>query len=149
MLTINQMTKEKDITIIDKIDIQSKNRNILCSLCPLLMQSEVYIACTMQWFVKLILESFYFEGPRCCPEERHNTNISDHQVLSNGKPCLMFQARRLSLRYERQKLLDLTEQAFSPQKPVDTSQSVCSKDKATYVHQWLICLPVCLMYTAR
>ncbi|KAM7421968.1 hypothetical protein PAMA_010172 [Pampus argenteus] len=66
-------------------------------------------------------------------KESHNTNISAHQVLSNGEPCLMFQARRLSLRYERQKQLDLTEQAFSPQKPVDTSQSVCSKDKATLV----------------
>lgn len=45
----------------------------------------------------------------------------------------MFQARRLYLRYERQKQLDLTEEAFSPQKPIDTSQSVCSKDKATLV----------------
>ncbi|XP_067442500.1 ATPase H+ transporting accessory protein 1 like a [Thunnus thynnus] len=55
------------------------------------------------------------------------------KVLSNGEPCLMFQARRLYLRYERQKQLDLTEEAFSPQKPIDTSQSVCSKDKATLV----------------
>ncbi|KAM7401643.1 hypothetical protein PAMP_016940 [Pampus punctatissimus] len=59
--------------------------------------------------------------------------FSPLKVLSNGEPCLMFQARRLSLRYERQKQLDLTEQAFSPQKPVDTSQSVCSKDNATLV----------------
>nr|XP_046240857.1 ATPase H+ transporting accessory protein 1 like a isoform X2 [Scatophagus argus] len=55
------------------------------------------------------------------------------KVLSNGQPCVLFQARKLSLRYERQKQLDLTERAFSPQKPVDTSQSVCRQDKATLV----------------
>ncbi|XP_019952511.2 ATPase H+ transporting accessory protein 1 like a [Paralichthys olivaceus] len=53
------------------------------------------------------------------------------KVLSDGEPCVMFQARRLSLRFEKQKQLDLTERAFSPQKPVDTSQSVCRQDKAT------------------
>lgn len=57
------------------------------------------------------------------------------QVLSNGRPCILFQARKLSLRYERQKQLDLTERAFSPQKAVDISKSVCSQDKATYVPQ--------------
>ncbi|XP_010755436.2 ATPase H+ transporting accessory protein 1 like a isoform X2 [Larimichthys crocea] len=55
------------------------------------------------------------------------------KVLSNGEPCVLFQARKLSLRYEKQKQLDLTERAFSTQKPVDTSQSVCSQDKATLV----------------
>ncbi|XP_028285388.1 ATPase H+ transporting accessory protein 1 like a [Parambassis ranga] len=51
--------------------------------------------------------------------------------MSNGKPCILFQTRRLSLRYEKQQQLDLTERAFSPQKPVDTSQSVCQRDKAS------------------
>ncbi|XP_034725780.1 V-type proton ATPase subunit S1 [Etheostoma cragini] len=55
------------------------------------------------------------------------------KVLSNGEPCVLFQARKLSLRYEKQKQLDLTERAFSPQKPVDTSQSVCRHDKATMI----------------
>lgn len=59
--------------------------------------------------------------------------FSSSQVFSNGEPCILFQARKLSLRYERQKQLDLTERAFSVQKPVDTSQSVCRQDKATYV----------------
>ncbi|XP_019716131.1 V-type proton ATPase subunit S1-like isoform X2 [Hippocampus comes] len=55
------------------------------------------------------------------------------KVLSNGRPCVMFQARRLYLRYERQKQVDLTERAFSPLKSVDTSQSVCRQDRATLV----------------
>ncbi|KAL3058112.1 V-type proton ATPase subunit S1 isoform X2 [Trematomus bernacchii] len=55
------------------------------------------------------------------------------KVMSDGEPCVMFQARKLSLRYEKQKQLDLTERAFSPQNPVDTSQSVCRQDKATLV----------------
>ncbi|XP_035858023.1 ATPase H+ transporting accessory protein 1 like a isoform X1 [Sander lucioperca] len=55
------------------------------------------------------------------------------KVLSNGEPCVLFQARKLSLRYEKQKQLDLTERAFSPQKPVDISQSVCRQDKATLI----------------
>ncbi|XP_054640146.1 ATPase H+ transporting accessory protein 1 like a [Dunckerocampus dactyliophorus] len=55
------------------------------------------------------------------------------KVLSNGKPCIMFQARKLSLRYERQKQVDLTERAFSPHKAIDTTQSVCRQDKATLV----------------
>ncbi|KAF0034778.1 hypothetical protein F2P81_012536 [Scophthalmus maximus] len=62
------------------------------------------------------------------------------QVSSDGEPCVMFQARKLSLRYEKQRQLDLTERAFSPQKPVDTSQSACSLDKATYVHATPVCL---------
>lgn len=64
----------------------------------------------------------------------NNSFVSAHQVFSNGEPCVLFQARKLSLRYEKQKQLDLTERAFSPQKPVDTSQSVCRQDKATYVY---------------
>ncbi|XP_051804045.1 ATPase H+ transporting accessory protein 1 like a [Acanthochromis polyacanthus] len=55
------------------------------------------------------------------------------KVLSDGETCILFQARKLSLRYDKQKQLDLTERAFSPQKTVDTSQSVCSGDKATLV----------------
>ncbi|XP_068452022.1 ATPase H+ transporting accessory protein 1 like a [Clinocottus analis] len=55
------------------------------------------------------------------------------KVLSDGEPCVLLQARKLSLRYEKQKQLDLTERAFSPQKPVDTSQSVCRQDKATLI----------------
>ncbi|XP_029947524.1 ATPase H+ transporting accessory protein 1 like a [Salarias fasciatus] len=67
-------------------------------------------------------------------DERLKTEDGKHfQVLSSGQPCLLFQARKLSLRYEKQKLLDLTERAFSPHKPVDTSQSVCRQDKATLV----------------
>uniref|UniRef100_A0A3B5B2D3 ATPase H+ transporting accessory protein 1 like n=1 Tax=Stegastes partitus TaxID=144197 RepID=A0A3B5B2D3_9TELE len=72
---------------------------------------------------------------RCYPEQRRPavTLLSVLQVLSDGEPCILFQARKLSLRYEKQKQLDLTERAFSPQKTVDTSQSVCSGDKATLV----------------
>ncbi|KAK2861674.1 hypothetical protein Q5P01_001207 [Channa striata] len=55
------------------------------------------------------------------------------KVTSNGKPCILFQARKLSVRFEKQKQLDLTERAFSPQTPIDTSQSVCRQDKATLV----------------
>ncbi|KAM9813862.1 ATPase H+ transporting accessory protein 1 like a [Neosynchiropus ocellatus] len=59
-------------------------------------------------------------------------SVADHlQVLSHGEPCILLQARTLSLRYERQKQLDLTERAFSPLRSVDTSQSVCRHDKAT------------------
>ncbi|CAG5977878.1 ATPase H+ transporting accessory protein 1 like a [Menidia menidia] len=55
------------------------------------------------------------------------------KVLSNGEPCVLLQARKFSLRYEKQKQLDLTERTFSPQKQVDISQSVCLQDKATLV----------------
>ncbi|XP_029990348.1 V-type proton ATPase subunit S1-like protein isoform X2 [Sphaeramia orbicularis] len=55
------------------------------------------------------------------------------KVLSNGEPCLLFQARKLSIRFDQRKPLDLTERAFSPLKSVDISQSVCDKDKATLV----------------
>nr|XP_015814194.2 ATPase H+ transporting accessory protein 1 like a isoform X1 [Nothobranchius furzeri] len=59
--------------------------------------------------------------------------FSPLKVLSNGEPCILFQARKLSLRYEKQKPLDLTERTFSPQKPADTGQSVCRQDTATLV----------------
>ncbi|XP_067361617.1 ATPase H+ transporting accessory protein 1 like a [Channa argus] len=55
------------------------------------------------------------------------------KVMSNGKQCILFQARKLSVRFEKQKQLDLTERTFSPQTPVDTSQSVCRQDKATLI----------------
>ncbi|XP_077458490.1 V-type proton ATPase subunit S1-like protein isoform X2 [Stigmatopora argus] len=58
------------------------------------------------------------------------------QVSSNGRPCVMFQARKLALRYERRKQVDLTERAFSPRKSVDTSQSLCRPDTATLVMQF-------------
>ncbi|RVE72566.1 hypothetical protein OJAV_G00039800 [Oryzias javanicus] len=59
--------------------------------------------------------------------------LSPLKIFSNGEPCLLFLARKLSLRYEKNKQLDLTEQAFSSHKPVDISQSVCRQDKATLV----------------
>nr|XP_061814014.1 V-type proton ATPase subunit S1-like [Nerophis lumbriciformis] len=55
------------------------------------------------------------------------------KVSANGRPCVMFQARKLALRYERRKQVDLTERAFSPRKSVDTSQSLCRHDMATLV----------------
>lgn len=75
----------------------------------------------------------------------HSSTVSTHQVLSNGEPCLLFQARKVSVRYDKQKQLDLTERAFSPQKPVDTSQSICLQDKATYVHTCNMMEPVRLI----
>ncbi|XP_029907912.1 V-type proton ATPase subunit S1-like [Myripristis murdjan] len=53
------------------------------------------------------------------------------KVLSNGKPCILFRARKLSIGYQNQKQLDLTNQAFSPHQPVDISGSTCHRDKAT------------------
>uniref|UniRef100_A0A3P8PCX6 ATPase H+ transporting accessory protein 1 like n=1 Tax=Astatotilapia calliptera TaxID=8154 RepID=A0A3P8PCX6_ASTCA len=50
--------------------------------------------------------------------------------------CLLFQARKLSLRYDKQKHLDLTERAFSPQKPVDTSQLQLSNTFYESSGQW-------------
>ncbi|XP_037534985.1 ATPase H+ transporting accessory protein 1 like a, partial [Nematolebias whitei] len=51
----------------------------------------------------------------------------------NGETCVLLQMKKLSLRYKKQKPLDLTERAFSPQNPVDTGQSVCRRDKASLV----------------
>ncbi|KAM4741283.1 V-type proton ATPase subunit S1-like [Anableps anableps] len=59
--------------------------------------------------------------------------FSPLKVLSNGEPCILFQARKLSLRFEKQKPVDLTELTFSPQKLVDTRESLCQQDKATLV----------------
>uniref|UniRef100_A0A3Q2PVL3 ATPase H+ transporting accessory protein 1 like n=1 Tax=Fundulus heteroclitus TaxID=8078 RepID=A0A3Q2PVL3_FUNHE len=59
--------------------------------------------------------------------------VSPLQVLSNGEPCILFQARKLSLRFEKQKPVDLTELAFSPQKVVDTRESLCRQETATLV----------------
>ncbi|MEQ2158206.1 hypothetical protein GOODEAATRI_009861, partial [Goodea atripinnis] len=53
-------------------------------------------------------------------------------VLSNGEPCILFQARKLSLRFEKEKPVDLTELTFSPHKLVDTRESLCQQRTATY-----------------
>ncbi|KAG7280551.1 hypothetical protein CRUP_028277 [Coryphaenoides rupestris] len=50
--------------------------------------------------------------------------------MGDGKPCILFRARRIALRYQNSSLLDLTQRAFSPDHPVDTRGSICSKDKA-------------------
>uniref|UniRef100_A0A3B5R2L4 V-type proton ATPase subunit S1-like protein n=1 Tax=Xiphophorus maculatus TaxID=8083 RepID=A0A3B5R2L4_XIPMA len=59
--------------------------------------------------------------------------FSPLKVLSSGEPCILFQARKLSLRFEKQRPVDLTELTFSPQKLVDTRESLCQQDKATLV----------------
>ena len=56
-----------------------------------------------------------------------------HQVMGDGKPCILFRARRIALRYQNNSLVDLTQRAFSPDSPVDTRGSVCYKDKAQSV----------------
>ncbi|XP_078139752.1 V-type proton ATPase subunit S1-like [Centroberyx gerrardi] len=53
------------------------------------------------------------------------------QVLSNGKPCILFRVRKLWIRYLSQKQLDLSRAASAPH--LDTRGSVCSKDRATLV----------------
>ncbi|XP_023180442.1 V-type proton ATPase subunit S1-like isoform X2 [Xiphophorus maculatus] len=58
--------------------------------------------------------------------------FSPLKVLSSGEPCILFQARKLSLRFEKQRPVDLTELTFSPQKLVDTRESLCQQDKATF-----------------
>ncbi|XP_069568765.1 ATPase H+ transporting accessory protein 1 like a isoform X2 [Brachyistius frenatus] len=63
----------------------------------------------------------------------NNTAAPVLRVFSNGEPCILLQARKLALRFAKQKQLDLTERVFSPQNPVDTSQSVCRQDSATLV----------------
>ncbi|XP_016373836.1 uncharacterized protein LOC107712951 [Sinocyclocheilus rhinocerous] len=52
-------------------------------------------------------------------------------VSYNGKTCILFRARKLAIRYRNHSLVDLTERTFSPDAPVDTKGSFCSKDKAT------------------
>ncbi|XP_008406578.1 V-type proton ATPase subunit S1-like isoform X2 [Poecilia reticulata] len=59
--------------------------------------------------------------------------FSPLKVLSNGEPCILFQARKLSLRFEKQRPVDLTELTFSPQKLVDTRESLCQQDRAALV----------------
>ncbi|MEQ2199175.1 hypothetical protein XENOCAPTIV_026784 [Xenoophorus captivus] len=59
--------------------------------------------------------------------------FSPLKVLSNGEPCILFQARKLSLRFEKEKPVDLTELTFSPQKLVDTRESLCQQRTATLV----------------
>ncbi|XP_073682159.1 ATPase H+ transporting accessory protein 1 like a [Garra rufa] len=51
-------------------------------------------------------------------------------VSYNGKTCILFRARKLAIRYRNHSLVDLTEKTFSPDAPVDTKGSFCSKDKA-------------------
>lgn len=52
-------------------------------------------------------------------------------VSYNGKPCILFKAKRLAIRYRNHTFIDLTEKVFSPNSPVDTKGSICTKDKAT------------------
>ncbi|XP_015250918.1 V-type proton ATPase subunit S1-like [Cyprinodon tularosa] len=59
--------------------------------------------------------------------------FSPLKVESNGEPCILFQARKFSLRFEKQKPVDLTELTFSPQKLVDTRESLCQQETATLV----------------
>uniref|UniRef100_A0A087Y1C9 ATPase H+ transporting accessory protein 1 like n=1 Tax=Poecilia formosa TaxID=48698 RepID=A0A087Y1C9_POEFO len=82
----------------------------------------------------LCLEDFRLKHVRV--EKLYNKfthSISMLQVLSNGEPCILFQARKLSLRFEKQRPVDLTELTFSPQKLVDTRESLCQQDRATLV----------------
>ncbi|KAM4612814.1 ATPase H+ transporting accessory protein 1 like a [Polymixia lowei] len=58
---------------------------------------------------------------------------TSEKVLSNGKPCILFRARKLAIRYQNHSLVDLTERAFSTEYPADTKGSVCSKNKAMLV----------------
>uniref|UniRef100_A0A3P9Q395 ATPase H+ transporting accessory protein 1 like b n=1 Tax=Poecilia reticulata TaxID=8081 RepID=A0A3P9Q395_POERE len=52
-------------------------------------------------------------------------------VSYNGKPCILFKAKRLAIRYRNHTFIDLTERVFNPSLPVDTKGSICTKDKAT------------------
>ncbi|KAM3871732.1 V-type proton ATPase subunit S1-like [Diretmus argenteus] len=52
-------------------------------------------------------------------------------VSYNGKTCILFKAKRLAIRYRNHTFIDLTERVFSPNSPVDTKGSICTKEKAT------------------
>ncbi|XP_046882117.1 ATPase H+ transporting accessory protein 1 like a [Hypomesus transpacificus] len=59
--------------------------------------------------------------------------FSPLNVVYNGKPCILFRARKLAVRYRNSTLVDLTEKAFGSSAQIDTKGSVCSKDKATLI----------------
>ncbi|KAI1892367.1 hypothetical protein AGOR_G00132630 [Albula goreensis] len=52
-------------------------------------------------------------------------------VVHNNRPCILFRARKLAVRYRNYTTVDLTERTFGPAATVDTKDSVCSKDSAT------------------
>ncbi|XP_023556733.1 V-type proton ATPase subunit S1-like protein isoform X2 [Octodon degus] len=53
------------------------------------------------------------------------------RVSRHGIPCILFWAKRITVTFENQTWLDLTERAFGQKATVDTDHSHCSEESAT------------------
>ncbi|XP_069483676.1 V-type proton ATPase subunit S1-like protein [Ambystoma mexicanum] len=61
------------------------------------------------------------------PAQKHNTPVN---FTVDGRPCILFQARRIMIKFKNQSQLDLTDKTFGMDATVDVADSNCSKDLA-------------------
>ncbi|XP_010641418.1 V-type proton ATPase subunit S1-like protein [Fukomys damarensis] len=64
----------------------------------------------------------------------HDSTFSPHnpmRVAFGGTPCILFWARRITVTFQNQTWLDLTDAAFGRKAVVDTHSSNCSEESAT------------------
>ncbi|XP_013368509.1 PREDICTED: V-type proton ATPase subunit S1-like protein isoform X2 [Chinchilla lanigera] len=69
-----------------------------------------------------------------CGDREHGTAFTPLNpicVSLNGVPCVLFWAKRITVTFENQTWLDLTEGAFGQMVAVDTHNSSCSEERAT------------------
>lgn len=59
-----------------------------------------------------------------------HSHYSPLNVTVNGTPCILFWAKRITIRFENHTQLDLTEKTFGVRATVDVGDSNCSEDSA-------------------
>ncbi|XP_048147641.1 V-type proton ATPase subunit S1-like protein isoform X1 [Corvus hawaiiensis] len=59
-----------------------------------------------------------------------HSHYSPLNVTVNGTPCILFWAKRITIRFENHTQLDLTEKTFGVRATVDLGDSNCSEDSA-------------------
>ncbi|KAG8524659.1 V-type proton ATPase subunit S1-like protein [Galemys pyrenaicus] len=82
-----------------------------------------------------VTQAFNYSLNRQRHLEKESWNTFSHHspfnVSTNGIPCILFWAKRITIKFKNQTQLDLTEEAFGQNATVDAGNSKCSEESAT------------------
>ncbi|KAF6123165.1 ATPase H+ transporting accessory protein 1 like [Phyllostomus discolor] len=88
----------------------------------------------IQNFTKPITQALNYNLSRQVHLEKEPWNAFSHDSPANvskaGIPCILFWAKRITIKFKNQTWLDVTEEAFGQKATVDASNSNCSEDSA-------------------
>ncbi|XP_078304505.1 V-type proton ATPase subunit S1 isoform X1 [Panthera onca] len=127
-LTFDQILARKNVSFISQT---SSNKEVVVND----LQSNGDMKQTQNCTTVPITQTLNYTLSRQGHLEKEAWNAFSHHspvnVSMDGIPCILFWAKRITIKFKNQTWLDFTDEAFGQKATVDTSNSNCSEESAT------------------